>query len=1079
MNKMEKFKFFIIITLLFYPPNLYTQLEKINFEQISIEHGLSQSSVISICQDHKGFLWFGTYDGLNRYDGFQFKIFKHDPNDSSSLSHNVVKVIYEDHLGLLWLGTEGGLNKYSREKENFIHYKADKNDLTSLSHNRVRDIFEDHYHNLWIATDEGLNLLDRKKNCFKKFYHDPDNQYSISHNFVREIYEDHSGNLWIGTDVGLNLLDRENGRFIRFKNDPNDPTSISGNNILCFAEDRSGSLWIGTWGGGVNRYDQKNNKFIRYQYHPRNPYGLSHNIVRDIHLDQSGELWMGTFGGGLEKYDRINDRYIHFRHNPNDPASLSNDAVYCIFEDNSGILWIGTEFGGLNKFDRKKIQFIHYKSDPNCPKSLNNNIVNTIYEDPDDKGKVVWLGTWGGGLCKFDRKEESFSCYLHDPNNPYSLSNNVVRCIFQDRSGIFWIGTDGGLNRFDRKTEQFISFQCEPNNPNTLNYDNIFCIFEDHLKNLWVGSYYGGLNIFDRKTEKFIRYRYDKDNPNSFNDNIVWCIFEDHSGKLWIGTDAGGLNLFIREKQQFIHYQKDENNANSISDNKVLSICEDKSGILWIGTASGLNRFDPEKEEFRCYNEENGLASGTIQAILEDNQGYLWVSTIRGLTRFNPEKEEFVNFYIQNGLQENEFNVNACCKSISGEIFFGGINGFNLFSPEKIKTNRYIPPIVFTDFQLFNKSVPIGKEIEERLLLKKSITESRELILSHRDYVFSIEFSALDFTAPEKNMYAYMMEGIENKWNYVQNRHFATYTKLPPNKYVFRVKGSNNDGLWNEEGISLKITINPPFWQALWFRVLSIIFILSLVFAGYYIRTASIRQRNRELEIRVKQRTGQLEKTNMDLESLTYAVSHNMRAPLRGMDGFSQILLEDYSKKIDKKGKNYLQRINIASKRMSQLIDDLLKLMRLSRIEINIEEINISKLFQSIIYEYNQMDPGRNISVKIAKDVIVRADLSLLKMLLRNLIDNSWKFTKSKDNACIEFGVTKQGERSIYFVRDNGIGFDMSNSEKIFEAFQKEHTEFEGTGIGLATVKRIVDKHEGQIWAEGRVNEGATIYFTI
>lgn len=1069
----------LIVLVFVVSQTVLAQRHKIRFEKLSIEDGLSQSSVISICQDNRGFLWFGTYEGLNRYDGYRFKIYKYDPNDSTSLSNNVIKVIFEDHLGILWIGTEHGLNRYDRDKERFIQYMNNHADSTSLSHNRVRNICEDRYGTLWIATDKGLNRFIREENHFQIFYNDPNDPNSISHNFVRELYEDHMGNLWIGTDVGLNLFNRERETFVRFYHDTNDPFSLSDNNILCFGEDSLGLLWIGTWGSGLNRFDQKNNRFIRYRYHPDDAQSLRHDIIRSILRDGTGELWIGTYGGGLEKYDYENDRFIHYQYNANDPTSISSNAVYCLYEDRSGILWIGTDFGGVSKFNRSKNQFDHYKNEPSDPKSLNNNTVNAIFEDPDDQGRFTWIGTWGGGLSRFDREKESFKHFLHDPSDPYSLSNNVIRCIHEDHEGILWIGTDGGLNRFDRKNGQFLNYQCEPGNPNTLDYDNIYSICEDHTKTLWIGSYYGGLNRFDRETGRFIRYRVDASDSTSFNDNIVWSIYEDRSNRLWIGTDAGGLNRFDSEKGYFIHYMKDPDNPAGISDNKVLCIYEDLSGILWLGTPSGLNRFNPESEQFRSYDERDGLASSTVQSIMGDDHGDIWISTIKGLSQFDPQTETFSNYDISNGLQGNEFNVNTCCKSATGELLFGGTNGLNIFSPEKIEKNQYIPPIVLTDFQLFNKSVPVGQKINGHVILEKSIVEMQKMTLPHHDDVFSIEFASLDFTAPDQNEYAYMMEGVEKEWNFVGNRRFATYTKLPPRNYTFRVKGSNNDGIWNEEGITIQIKITPPWWRTVWFQAPGLILILGLIVVGTQFRTARIRKQNRELEQRVLERTVQLEESNRELEAFTYSVSHDLRAPLRGMDGFSQILIEDYNEKIDEKGKDYLKRIQHACRRMSLLIDDLLRLFRLARSEMEFKEVDIGQLFGSVVDEYKQMDPKRKVDTKIVKNVRVVGDSSLLRVMFHNLVDNAWKFTKDKKETRIEFGVIQKDGETVYFIRDNGVGFNMAYSEKLFEAFQRQHTGFEGSGIGLATVKRIVLRHGGRIWAESRENQGATFYFTL
>lgn len=1085
---MKSRNLILIVFIVLSRNNLYTQQEKIRFEKLSIEQGLSQSSVLSIYQDHKGFIWFGTYDGLNRYDGYRFRIYRNIANDSTSLSHNFVRDIFEDRSGTLWIGTEGGLNKFDREKENFIRYKTDIKDSTSITNNRVRDIFEDKYGALWIATIGGLNRFDRDRNSFTKYYHNPNDPNSISDNLVRAIYEDRSGNLWFGTDNGLNLLDRGKGRFIHFKSDPKNSNSLSENSVICLAEDREGFLWIGTH-NGLNRFNRNNSSFTRYIFDPTQPYSLRNNTVRAIYEDHTGELWIGTYGGGLEKYDRKRNRFIHYQYNPNDLHSLSNNAIYCIYEDHSGILWIGTDYGGISKYNRRKSQFILYTNDPNNHNSLNNNLVHAFFEDPDAQGNIVWIGTWGGGLCRFNREKEEFTFYRHDPNNSFSLSNDIVRSIYKDHTGMFWIGTDGGLDRFDQKKRRFIRYQFDPTDPHSLSHNMVKTIYEDRRGELWIGTYGGGLNKYDRRRDRFIRYQFNPNDSYSLNDNIVWCIHEDRSGRLWIGTDAGGLNCFDREKGQFVHYRKDPSDSNSISDNKVLCICEDHAGMLWLGTAGGgLNRYDPDSQLFDTYTEKDGLASNTVQAILEDDEECLWISTIKGLSRFDPTTKEFNNFDVYDGLQSNEFNVGSCCKSVTGEMFFGGINGFNIFSPEKVPRNLFVPSIEITDFQLFNKSVPIGKEINDRVLLEKSISETEELTLSYRDGVFSIGFTCMDFTAPEKNKYAYRMEGFEKNWNYVGTQRTVTYTNLDPGKYIFRVKGSNNDGVWNEMGTSLRITITPPFWETVWFRMAGITLVIGFVFSAYKIRTARIRARNRELERRILERTAQLETTNNELqaaneelEAFAYSVSHDLRAPLRGINGYTNILMNDYEPSLDDEGKRICSTICNETQRMGQLIDDLLSFAHISRIDMKVTPIDMKALASSVFYYLTTPESREHIDFRVTALPWSFGDPMLIREVWMNLISNAIKFSSKREHAVIEVDYRRDGEKVIYSVRDNGAGFDMRYADKLFTVFWRLHTdkEFEGTGVGLAIVQRLVQRHGGQVWAESQVDKGAVFYFTI
>ncbi|MBN2202019.1 histidine kinase [bacterium] len=1080
MTARRKSVFFLLISSLWLTnASLSARTETVRFEKLSIEQGLSQSSVTSICQDRKGFLWFGTYEGINRYDGYEFRIYRHNPDDPHSLIQNVIKDLKEDRSGSLWVATDGGLDRYDRQADRFIHYIHDPGDSASLSHNRVRNVFEDGQGTLWVATDNGLNRYDPKSDRFVRYHHDPADTNSLCNDKVREIYEDRQGNLWIGTDAGLDLLDRRTGRFRHYRNVPGDPNSISGNHVISFGEDRSGGFWIGTWDKGLNRLDRKTGKFKRYMADPRNPKSLQYNTVRAIYEDRSGALWIGTYGGGLERYDRETDGFTHFRSNPDDPISLSSDAVWCIAEDASGILWVGTDFGGVSKYDRRKNQFEYHRSGSGVAGGRYRNAVNALYTDPDDRGRILWIGTWGGGLCRLDRSTGKQVCYRNDPYDPESISNDVIRCIEKDRDGHLWIGTDVGLNRLDRRTGKFKRFYCEPGNPNTLDYDNIFSLCEDNRGNLWVGSYYGGLNRLDRLTGRFIRYRTNPADSNAFNDNIVWCIREDRAGRIWIGTDAGGLNRFDPASGRFAHYLKIPGNPNSISDNKVLSIHEDAAGILWLGTPGGLNRFDPAVGQWRRYGRKDGLASDAVQSIAGDPEGYLWIGTTKGLSRFDPRKDTFVNFSANDGLQGDEFSVNACASAATGEMFFGGINGLNVFFPGRVKLNGFIPPVVLTDFQLFNRSVPVGEPVDGRVILKQSITEAGEISLSHRQNDLSIFYAALSFSAPDRNAYRVRLAGIENEWSPASSRRFVTYTRLPPGDYVFEVKGSNNDGVWNEKAVSLKIRVRPPFWKTAWFILLMSMAGLGLMVAGYVNRTGKIRARNRELESHVRERTRQLEDANRELEAFTYSVSHDLRSPLRAMDGFSQAVLEEYGTKLDDRGVDYLRRIRRGSQQLGRLIDDLLKLSRLARSEMNFKDIDIGRLAETIAEELRQSDPSRKAEFVIARDAIVHGDPDLLKVMLRNLLGNAWKFTSKRADARIEFGVHPADAGRVFFVRDNGIGLDMKYADKLFKPFQRLQAEFEGTGIGLSTVARIIRRHNGRIWVEGKPDAGAVFFFTL
>lgn len=805
----------------------------IDFEEISIEHGLSQSIVECIVQDRRGFMWFGTEDGLNKYDGYEFTIMRHDPDDPASLSHNHLQALCEDREGLIWVGTfNGGLNSYNPFTGRFHAYRFRRDDPLSISHDCINTLYVDAGGVLWIGTNNGLNRYNRDTDDFTRYLHDPRNPNSVCGPIIRDVTEDRFGMLWIATDGGgLSRFDRVNDRFKSYRHDSRDRASLSENSVRTVYEDRSGVLWVGTVGGGLNRFERDTETFIHFGNDPSDPYSLSHNQVYAIYEDLSGTLWIGTNGGGLDVFDRETGRFHNYRNDPNDPTTLSYDEIYDIYEDRSGVMWLGTYGGGVNRFDRKRKKFLTYRPDPHDPNSLSEEIVWSIYEDEDG---ILWIGTHGGGLNRFDRRSGSYTHYRHDPVDPTSIGNDVVRLVFVDRAGTFWIGTNGGgLNRFDRDTGRFTRFMHDPGDPTSISHNELRYIYEDRRGMLWIGTNGGGLNRFDRATGTFMRYRHDPDNPSSLSNDYVRVIFEDETGNFWIGTQGGGLEKLDRESGKFSHYRHDPNDPNSLSNDFVFSIHENKAGMLWLGTwGGGLSRFDREKGTFKHYTEKDGLASNSIYGLLADDEGNFWISTNNGLSKFNPATGNFKHYTEEDGLQSNEFNGNAFFKSSSGEMFFGGINGFNAFYPADIRDNPFVPPVVITSFLKLNKKVK----------LDSSISEMQKLTLSYKDYVFSFEFASLDFTAPQKNSYAYKMEKLDEDWIYTDaGKRFATYTTLAPGKYLFRVKGTNNDGIWNENGTAIELVITPPIWRTIWFQALVILLVLGLGIFLYQRRLRNVR----------------------------------------------------------------------------------------------------------------------------------------------------------------------------------------------------------------------------------------------
>ncbi len=825
---------------------LHSQPNDIRFRHLTIEHGLSQNTPMSINQDAKGFIWIGTQAGLNKYDGYNFTVYKTDIFDSTSISCDATLSMYKDHSGVLWIGTDYGLNRYNSSNNIFIRYLHDVNNPNSISHDRVYSICEDSNNGLWIGTTNGLNSLNQERNSFIRYFKDPDNPNSLSSNDARVVYADRAGSIWIGTyGGGLNRFDPDTKQFKHFTYDRDAPNSLSDNYVRAIYEDRKGVLWIGTENGGLNKFDRGSEQFTCYKTDPHDPYSLNDNRVNVIYEDNSGRLWIGTSVGGVSIFNRETEKCISFQNDPDNPNSLRNNQIQSICEDNTGDIWIGTNGRGVSIYNQETEKFILYEHSRQNSNSLSNNLVLEIFED---RFGILWIGTYYGGLNRFDRKRNIFTHYKHDKKNPHSITSNVVSRIYEDKSGVLWIGTDEGLDKFIRETERFIHYKSDPDNPQSISSNKIRCIYEDHLGTLWIGTRGGGLNRLDRRTGHFTHYKHNPDDSTSISNDRVYCLYEDNSSNFWVGTLGGGLNKFDRETGHCIRYVPDSKNINSLSNSFVAAIHEDIYGNLWIGTlGGGLNKFNRVKETFTHYTEKDGLSNNEVYAILEDDKGNLWLSTNRGLSKFNPKTETFKTYSSEDGLQSNEFNIFSACRSQSGEMFFGGTNGFNAFFPDSTIDNPFPPSIVITGFKLSNKPVPIGQMADGRTILEKSIAETEEVTLSYRDKVISFEFAALHYVAPDKNQYAYMMEGLEKEWNYVaSNSRFVTYSGLSPGKYVFKVNGANKDGLWNEDGTSLKITIVPPFWKTWWFYLLCLVTFVLFVTALFIYQINRIKKQKEE-----------------------------------------------------------------------------------------------------------------------------------------------------------------------------------------------------------------------------------------
>ncbi len=836
----------------------YAQSTSMRFDHLTIEEGLSQSTINDILQDQKGFLWFATEDGLNKYDGYDFTVYKNIPGDTTSISDNSINDIIEDDQGNIWIATkDGGLNKFDRKKEDFIRYQADDSDSTSISDNYVTTLFQDRSGVILVGTQKGLDIYRPETDDFLHYQPDPSDSNSLKGNWVTSIVEDHEGILWLGTqDNGLNSFNRETGNFTNYRHSPQNSQSLSDDWVVDIYEDKNDVLWIGTQNGGLNRLDRASNTFHHYKYNPRDSQSLSSNWVLTIFEDLYGDLWVGTVDG-LNLFDRENDEFMNIS-SIKDAPDLENKSITALLGDRSGVFWVGTRDNALYKFVRSTESFTVFDENTSKSTTLSNSNIWAVSEAKDG---TLWIGTQGGGVNKIGPDRDSITYYQYDPTDENSLSNNFVNTIYEDRDGTIWIGTLDGLNRYILSTDDFKHYRHDPEDPTSIGGDIITTISQDKTGKVWFGTLNNGLSVFDKETETFKSYKSRAGDPESLSHNKIWSFYEDQSGVFWVGTHGYGLNKYDRANDIFQRYVHNPEDTTSISNNFINFIYQDQQDRYWIGTLKGLNRFYPETETFKSYTVRDGLPNNVIYGIIEDDRGHLWLSTNNGIADFNPETGSFRNYDVGDGLPSNEFRFGAYNKGSSGTMYFGSIDGVVAFEADSLRDNPHVPPVVFTSLELNNQKVQIG----ENSFLKQSISETEQLDLSHKDNVISFQFSALHYAAPDQNEYAYKLENFDEEWQYIGDRHFVSFTSLPAGDYRFRVKAANKDGIWNEEGTSIKLSIAPSPWLSWWaYTIYGLVGLSCIVgFVQFRIRyeikkKKRLEEENEKLEELVNNRTNQL-----------------------------------------------------------------------------------------------------------------------------------------------------------------------------------------------------------------------------
>lgn len=1029
--------------------------ENIKFEHLTGDEGLSQSVVSCIIQDYIGFMWFGTQDGLNRYDGKKFKIYKNESETNNSICNNFIICLFEDRNKNLWIGTKSGLSRYDRNNDCFLNYKFESDNIGKILNNQINSITEDKSGSLWIGTyGSGIINFNRLNNEYRRYSKTENEQFSLSEDKITDIKEDGEGNLWIGTwGGGLNLFDTKQKKFFHKLLSDDEQNNISIRKINSLLVDSHGILYVCT-NNGLYELVKEKNKFINYENDHLNSFSISNNLISLIFEDSSGNYWVGTREGGLNIFDKKPNKFFNYKYEKDNLFSLSNNTIMSVYEDRSGIIWIGTFGGGINKINLQSKKIYHYTANSGNPNSLASNDVCCFCEDSENN---LWIGTRDNGLSKYDKKLKTFINYIHNADEVNCICYNNVKSVIEDKDKNLWIGTLGeGLNKFNTKTNKFQYYKNIPGDKDSLGHNTVFALTPDKSGNIWIGTTGGGLNKFDCDKEIFIKFIFDANNKYSISSNRVSIIFIDSDDDIWIGTENSGLNKFDRDKEKFYHYKHNPKSPSSISGNDVSVIYEDSSGILWIGTnGDGLNKFNKKTGVFRRYTEKDGLPNNIINGILQDKNKNLWISTNNGLSKFNPLAETFRNYDVRDGFQSNEFNSQAYLKLKSGELVFGGINGFNIFDPDEIKNNSFIPPVVISDFQIFNKHVQIS---EKDSVLKRSITVEDEIVLSYRDSVFSFEFVSLDYNIPGKNQYAYKMEGFDKEWVYSENRRFVTYTNLDAGDYLFRVKGSNNDGIWNEEGAKIKIKITPPFWKTWWFRALGVFSVTGAAAGVYQNKLNQVRKEKKAQEEFTKRL---IDVQESDRKRISYELHDSIGQDL--LISKNKLLMS--VKKPDDK-EYLLKNIN----EVSEIISDTLKDVREISYSLHpyqIERLGLSKAIKSIIDRVSKSTEIKFTSNIDDIDKLLPSEFEIsIYRIIQECISNIVKHSKASE---VILNISKSLNEISILISDNGIGF---NPERV-KANPDKH------GFGLAGISERIKIFKGKLNIESSSSDGTTTQINI